>query len=352
MLIDAASMPMDEVLVIIQLSDKLPPFKCQYCRQVHADQPSWLWCNTKAIELHDKNLPFNAAFPCAAELYPGRFDEDSTIVPLPAVTVHTPRIIPYKLAFYEQQQVSLLLKQYAELYFSLPSPPEVTLYTKRVPLPILLTPRQYRDLIAQLMDSACYRNYIDQLRAFVRRTVEFVTEHVTLFIPSVSRPAEVYLVGNTTLYTPYERDVVVVFPDDETSVSINAMLSQTDLSLGELQDILSNLYHLGRLNGRIDGALMFHSGQAANWSATECVYATSTLPLVNQFSFSFPATPPHDEISARGPALADRKPDATDAVTARLLELCRELYELARPATEALINAYLADLKEASTWTR
>lgn len=328
-----ASMSLDEILATIQLSSELPRFKCNRCGIMHTT--GWSSCYNKLKQHAPRAYCYNRSFPHTAVLPAEDLRNGTTTITMPKIYTSVPRIFPYKIALQPDKTIPLL-KEYIEIHSSMPKPPSIELFEKRVPISLMLSPEQYRELIYRLMDSPQYQNYVAQLMRSICSIANFIIEHTDLFIPSTPNRIEVYFDDRRHSRGPFLTDIIVVLPDSDKPVSLNYILSQADLGERDLYYVLHESYNIMPLNGAIDGSALVHPGRPGGYANSEYSCLITLPGIISDFRFAF------DINFQRATTL--NCIDRTDAVTARLQEICDELGQIARPAFEAIMEAYAADI--------
>lgn len=341
--IDASTMTLDQIMAVLQLSTNLPRFKCRHCGRHHSY--GWRRCYEQiGAPFADLSLACNRAFIHAATLYAEELD-GGTLLHLPAVRVSIPRVIPYKVVFYKQEEALSLLEQYVEIRNAIPEPPPITLFEKRVPLSLMLTPQQYRELVCRLMDSPAYNEYTEWLKSFVQQVVNFVTAHPVLFVPSVPVQTKLWFGRQCSgIPGPFMPDVYVLPSGHDQPLSLNSIFSRLDVLSAHLVRAVYSFHDFGFLDppraAVLNGMLLLSPAGTHEYTDAQYLCKTTLLPLVNGFQFSFRV----NTLSKNGPL---NHIDCSDGITARLSALCHELDAITRPAFKAMFRTYLADMGRA-----
>lgn len=327
-------MSLDEILAVIQLSGESLRFKCRYCDSTHIS--GWHSCYKKLKERQRRLYHYNRDFPNTAVLSLEELSNGITAIPMPKIYTFVPRIFPYKVALQPDKFVPLL-KAYAGLYSSIPDPPSIKVFDRRVPISLMLSSERYRELVHRLMDWPQYQDYVAHLTELIQSITDFIVEHTDLFVPSISNRVEVYFDKLRRSDGPLFSDIIVILPDGK-AVSFNSMLSRTNIQGHELYYVLHDSYDM-TLDGALSGSLLVRPGKPGCYSGDGYSCQMQLPAIIDGFKFAFDV----NSLQETPPKHIDR----TDPITARLQEICDKLGQIARPAFEAIMKAYATGIHRA-----
>lgn len=317
MVVDSDMYSLDELLAVIEFT--LPGslmFRCRVCNRAHRlTSNGWKKCYYSLASNQLIN-PDNTKVYLTQE---GIFGDTTTFY-LPGILMLFPKIILYKLALRPFDEASMLLAQYSDIIselYPLTDLRTVTIFDRSVPLSIILTGQQYRELAYRLMiENGSYREYVNKLKRVVTTIAEFVRQYPDLFVP----------------YTPTKVIVnrVTWFDNITYTVSANDRTVRLDELLGAATDMLKNSASLHN-----DAYIKPENWMIINGWTIYSLLSNSYAGGDAQFKFILNIN-------------IDKGFDNTDAVTLYLVNLIDQLKKIAAPAIQALSD--YAENAENTSW--
>lgn len=310
MVIDTAHHTLDEVMALIQLHGKdALAFRCQRCGRIHyLSAEAWKKCRHTFLSYNPDAS--NSSIIC---LQPEDTYYGSTQLILPGIRLAHPSINVHKLVFYPESQAVQLLAHYTKLAYRLYTSSmalTVTLFDYQVPLSLVLTREQYRQLVYRLMlENRSYQQYVCELKQCTAAMVQFVCRHPDLFIPYT--PEKVII---DTVSTPKEGFIVRT---EAWALDVNRLQSAAEAMLPTGASFFFR--HVCTIP---DARTTIHGWTVRSPRSCGCIGQSAKFALVLD-------PPPAESL------------DTTDPVTGYLVDLLVRLRESTVPAAQAL-SSYIA----------
>lgn len=308
--IDYIRQSLDEILAMLNLADANPSglaFRCTVCNDIHSTDSmlDWFNCDFRYREFADPNI-------CATIYKLVRYDlsENLTSVIMPAVQVTVPRMFLHKLALHDYDEGAELLKQYVDLCYSFPEPVKILELHSAVPLHLAVQPQELREAVLEKINtSAAYHAYLRGMRDIINRCIDFIVEHVDLFVPYTAEPVvcrrRSILLGDISFY----------FPVRDTTIDVGKLIPTFSEQVDLFSVIDDRLYYDGTT---LEGMFSYNCIAYEDSSVT---YTTRSLPYSSDlFEFWF--------------ELISEKPFNNtlhiDPIVSHLHKVCAELNSLVR----------------------